>query len=116
MQEVFDAELAAQRSGEQPGAAAAPLPPQPPAPAASAPLPAAQSSGDGGSSAAAGAPGSDDDGGMCVVCMDEPATAGLLHGDTVHRCVCHECARRLMANRRACPLCNARIDMVVRVF
>jgi hypothetical protein len=28
-----------------------------------------------------------DDSALCVICMSEPATAGVLHGQSVHRCV-----------------------------
>lgn len=34
----------------------------------------------------AGAPVSDDN--LCVICQDEEATCGFLHGSSVHKCAC----------------------------
>jgi hypothetical protein len=63
-----------------------------------------------------------EDGRTCVVCLSEPRNAGLLHGSTVHRCVCRGCAHALLQaagrGRRAalCPVCRAPIERVLDIF
>lgn len=56
----------------------------------------------------------DDDEGQCVVCLAAPATAGFLHGDSVHKCCCRECAVEVKNSRQpTCPLCRQAIDHVI---
>eukprot|EP00884_Botryococcus_braunii_P019148 jgi/Botrbrau1/5917/Bobra.0366s0091.2 len=56
----------------------------------------------------------DDDEGQCVVCLAAPATAGFLHGDSVHKCCCRECAVEVKNSRHpTCPLCRQAIDHVI---
>lgn len=74
---------------------------------------------------------------MCVACLSEPPAVGILHGTTVHLCLCHGCALQHygLPPRRGeggvggagagtarrgvcslCPLCRARIERLVRVY
>ncbi|KAL6746765.1 hypothetical protein V8C86DRAFT_1800522, partial [Haematococcus lacustris] len=56
-----------------------------------------------------------------VVCLDEPASVGLLHGSTVHQCVCVACAE-LLAEQPcgsagpACPVCRLPVERLLSVF
>ena len=52
----------------------------------------------------------DDD--MCVICLSAPATAGFLHGSTVHKCCCGECAAD-MSSQSLCPICREPIQHVI---
>ncbi|KAL4436738.1 hypothetical protein ABPG75_003877 [Micractinium tetrahymenae] len=54
----------------------------------------------------------------CVVCLDAPATAGVLHGDSVHKCLCKDCAAMLKADKiENCPMCREKVDAyIMRVF
>jgi hypothetical protein len=58
----------------------------------------------------------------CVVCMDAPSNAGFEHGESVHRCVCRDCADRdftIAGSDRArsrCPVCRAPIERVLNIF
>jgi hypothetical protein len=56
-------------------------------------------------------PDDEDDGALCVVCLSEPRTAGLLHGDSMHVVACAGCAERL--GGRPCPICRAHVERVV---
>lgn len=56
-----------------------------------------------------------EDADMCLVCMERPNEAGLLHGDSMHAGFCLRCACRVEAERR-CPICQRHIERVVRVF
>jgi hypothetical protein len=103
-------------------------------------LPPAASAGATGSAAsaasrpattdAAAAEGDDDeDSRTCVVCLSEPRNAGLLHGSTVHKVCCRNCAIALMQAaasgrggrgggpaRALCPVCRAPVERVLDIF
>ena len=53
---------------------------------------------------------------VCIICMDEPRNATLVHGDTGHVCCCLKCAQDLKAKGLACPMCRKPIDVVIRQF
>lgn len=63
------------------------------------------------------APQPDDDS-LCIICMDAEAVAGVLHGESVHKCLCKECAQTLKdARTQNCPMCRERIDgFVMHVY
>lgn len=94
-----------------------------PAPAASAPcvqapLPAsAPTSAPPGSAPAAGTPpaGSDDDQGMCVVCLDIPADTAVV--PCGHMCGCSACLNAIQASSDAhCPMCRGPMSSTIRIF
>ena len=49
----------------------------------------------------------------CYVCMAKPATAALV--DCGHVGMCSECATRVWASTRMCPLCRKPIQSVTQV-
>ncbi|KAI3432710.1 hypothetical protein D9Q98_004253 [Chlorella vulgaris] len=55
---------------------------------------------------------------LCCYCLDRPATAGVLHMDSVHKILCRDCAVVLKEQRLAdCPVCLKKIEcFVMRVF
>jgi hypothetical protein len=53
---------------------------------------------------------------ICVVCMDGPREAAIVHGPTAHTVCCMACARALKARGETCPVCRARIDAVLQNF
>jgi hypothetical protein len=53
----------------------------------------------------------DDVDGQCVICMDDKATHTMV--PCGHFCACATCATRLNGK---CPMCNAHVDMVMRVY
>ena len=58
---------------------------------------------------------SDED--ACVVCLSERATTGFLHGGTVHRCCCADCAQDInSAANKLCPVCRQPFSAVLKVF
>ncbi|XP_062512576.1 uncharacterized protein LOC134188420 [Corticium candelabrum] len=52
----------------------------------------------------------------CVVCMDKPRNAGIIHGDTSHVVCCVDCARKLKTELLPCPICRKPIEKVVQQF
>jgi hypothetical protein len=53
-----------------------------------------------------------DDSMLCVVCLEAPRSAALIHGATAHLCCCMTCAAALSL----CPMCRAPIQTVVQTF
>lgn len=52
---------------------------------------------------------------MCIICLTNPRQIGFLHGSSVHRCVCKECAE-LVSTGGPCPLCRAPITAILNVY
>ena len=89
------------------GAAAGAKPPAPPPPPAAAAA-AVQNGRDGALS---------EEGESCVICMAAPASAGFVHGESLHVCCCGSCAAGVRERGDACPLCREAVDRVVlRVY
>ena len=53
---------------------------------------------------------------MCVICMDRPTDATLVHGASAHVCCCLECANSLYARDQSCPMCRKPIESVLRLY
>ncbi|GFH16374.1 ANK_REP_REGION domain-containing protein, partial [Haematococcus lacustris] len=49
----------------------------------------------------------------CVICLSAPKTVGLLHGTSVHKCVCGECAKELVVGTTPCPMCRMIVEGVL---
>ena len=52
----------------------------------------------------------------CVICLDKPRDASLIHGHTAHLVCCYECAIIQKATSNSCPVCRRRIQHVVKNF
>lgn len=57
-----------------------------------------------------------DDNSKCIICMEQPKNATIIHGDTGHCCCCLQCAQVLKLRGDPCPICRAPIDHVIRQF
>ncbi|XP_078376243.1 uncharacterized protein LOC144659637 isoform X2 [Oculina patagonica] len=57
-----------------------------------------------------------DDNSKCIICMEQPKNATLIHGDTGHCCCCWACAQVLKQRGDPCPICRAPIEHVIRQF
>lgn len=54
---------------------------------------------------------------LCVVCLDKPKTCGFVHGTSMHRCVCQDCATRLQQSGDGlCPVCRQKVEHVITDF
>ncbi|KAL6760027.1 hypothetical protein V8C86DRAFT_2562809 [Haematococcus lacustris] len=89
---------------------------QSPLPRASAPPPLASQPQEASPSAPTLPEEEEDSQLSCVVCLSAPRAVGLLHGSTVHKCVCRECAARIKAGTMLCPLCRQTVERVLDVF
>lgn len=56
-----------------------------------------------------------DDEDLCVICLTQPRQVGFLHGSSVHKCVCTECAA-LTSTGQPCPMCRAPITAILNVY
>eukprot|EP01025_Chloroclados_australasicus_P050116 TRINITY_DN572_c0_g1_i1.p1 TRINITY_DN572_c0_g1~~TRINITY_DN572_c0_g1_i1.p1 ORF type:complete len:445 (+),score=23.06 TRINITY_DN572_c0_g1_i1:172-1506(+) len=52
---------------------------------------------------------------LCVVCLSEPKSVGLAHGETVHKCLCVECSKSFERGQ-PCPICKQPIDLILKKF
>jgi len=52
----------------------------------------------------------------CVVCMDAPRDAIVVHAGSGHHVCCLACARALAAADRPCPVCQQPIEAVLQYF
>lgn len=76
---------------------------------AGGPASAGVTGGSGGSSAE----GADAE--LCVICLSNPREVGFLHGPSVHKCVCRDCAQ-LIQPGTPCPMCRQSIERVIGVY
>ncbi|KAL9979958.1 hypothetical protein ACROYT_G008481 [Oculina patagonica] len=58
----------------------------------------------------------DDSSVKCIICLEQPKNATLIHGDTGHCCSCWACAIVLKQRGDPCPVCRAPIKQVIRQF
>jgi hypothetical protein len=52
----------------------------------------------------------------CVVCMDNPRDAVIVHGGDAHHVCCGACAGALKRASKPCPVCQRPIEAVLRYF
>lgn len=58
-----------------------------------------------------------DDDGLCVICLDKPKTCGFVHGASMHRCVCKDCAKTLQESGDGlCPVCRQKVEHTITDF
>jgi len=51
---------------------------------------------------------------LCIICLTDKRTVGLLHGSSMHVVACAGCAPRLMGS--PCPLCRAPVERLVQIY
>lgn len=52
----------------------------------------------------------------CVICMEKPSDATLVHGRSAHVCCCLECAANLQHMGHSCPMCRKPIEAVLQLY
>ena len=52
----------------------------------------------------------------CVICMEAPTDATLVHGGSAHVCCCLSCAQNLQRLEQTCPMCRKPIEQVLQLF
>lgn len=57
-----------------------------------------------------------DDSEKCIVCINRPKNATIVHGHTGHICCCLSCAYALQRRGDPCPICRAPIDRVIKQY
>ena len=50
----------------------------------------------------------------CVICLDARPQIGILHGDTLHNCMCISCSSAYQESE--CPVCRTQIERRIRVY
>eukprot|EP00798_Chlamydomonas_sp_ICE-L_P023664 gene23664-9196_t len=51
----------------------------------------------------------------CVICMEAKSNTGFLHGDSMHKCVCTDCSKKVPVEA-PCPLCQVPVERIIAVF
>ncbi|CAG5002673.1 unnamed protein product [Parnassius apollo] len=51
---------------------------------------------------------------MCIVCFSKPKSGVFVHGRIAHICCCYNCAVKVWAKAKRCPLCNCKVSNVLR--
>jgi hypothetical protein len=52
---------------------------------------------------------------LCVICLSAPREVGLLHGASVHKCLCKECAPMVRVGT-PCPMCRQNVERILGVY
>lgn len=50
----------------------------------------------------------------CVICLSNRAEIGILHGDSIHNCMCRTCSAQYTDTR--CPVCRHESERRIRVY
>jgi hypothetical protein len=53
---------------------------------------------------------------LCIICLEKPKDATIVHGDTAHVCCCFACAKSMKDGGLRCPICRQTIDTVVKHY
>ncbi|GMH37827.1 hypothetical protein BSKO_05700 [Bryopsis sp. KO-2023] len=54
---------------------------------------------------------------LCVICLSEKKEAGFVHGKSVHKCCCVDCAKDVMkSGEKRCPICRQEIEHLIEHF
>ena len=51
---------------------------------------------------------------LCIICLTNGRTAGLLHGSSMHAVACADCAPLLQG--KPCPVCRQTVERIIAVF
>ena len=52
----------------------------------------------------------------CVLCLNAPKEASLIHGNSGHQICCYKCAKKLRRRGKPCPVCRKKISKVIRNY
>ena len=53
---------------------------------------------------------------VCIICLSQPRNASFVHGHTGHQVCCIDCAEKMKATKKRCPVCRKKIQLVVKNF
>ncbi|CAG9562308.1 unnamed protein product [Danaus chrysippus] len=51
---------------------------------------------------------------LCIMCCSEPKSGVFVHGRIAHICCCYKCALKVWSSVRRCPVCNCKVNNVLR--
>ncbi|KPJ05115.1 E3 ubiquitin-protein ligase Mdm2 [Papilio xuthus] len=56
----------------------------------------------------------DGDDNMCIICFSKPKSGVFVHGRIAHICCCYNCAVKVWAKAKRCPVCNCKVSNVLK--
>ncbi|GAB0094075.1 hypothetical protein DMENIID0001_092970 [Sergentomyia squamirostris] len=54
--------------------------------------------------------------GLCIMCLEEPKNGVFVHSNFLHLCCCYKCAVKVWKKQKRCPICNAKVNNVLKLF
>ncbi|XP_013189514.2 E3 ubiquitin-protein ligase Mdm2 isoform X1 [Amyelois transitella] len=51
---------------------------------------------------------------LCITCCVEPKSGVFAHGKIAHICCCYRCAVKIWTTSKRCPICNCKVNNVLR--
>lgn len=51
---------------------------------------------------------------MCIICVSKPKSGVFVHGRIAHICCCYNCAVKVWAKAKRCPICNCKVSNVLK--
>ncbi|XP_045535914.1 E3 ubiquitin-protein ligase Mdm2 [Papilio machaon] len=51
---------------------------------------------------------------MCIICFSKPKSGVFVHGRIAHICCCYNCAVKVWAKAKRCPVCNCKVSNVLK--
>ena len=52
----------------------------------------------------------------CMACVIRASNTMFIHGNTAHYVMCYKCARKNWALHARCPICNKKVEKIVKVY
>lgn len=56
------------------------------------------------------------DGNLCTLCYIRPKDAAFIHGQCSHQLCCYPCAKKLVKDKKPCPVCRRKIEKITKHF
>lgn len=53
---------------------------------------------------------------LCNFCLTREKNAGIIHGRITHQICCYQCAKKLVKQRKPCPVCRRKIEKITEII
>jgi hypothetical protein len=53
---------------------------------------------------------------LCTICCAQKKDTGFIHGTIAHQMCCYSCAKKCYVTKKLCPMCNGKIEKIVRII
>lgn len=56
------------------------------------------------------------DSNLCTLCYIRPKNAAFIHGQCSHQLCCYPCAKKIVKDKKTCPVCRRKIEKITKHF